>query len=99
MSSKEDYERGCVTLIEQKGNPVGMHSDACMDWHKTHETCDQCPSELGCSQLVGLLLVSMDADPMGKVDQIINAKSAKDIQSVPFQFIDYGEDYPDNYPD
>lgn len=88
-----EYENSCRELIAQKGNDIGMKSDICLQWRDEHDTCLSCPYELGCSQLVGLLLAGMDIDPSAKIDTIINTKDPEFIRKTKFNFPEYESDY------
>lgn len=85
-----EYENSCRELIALKGNKIGMNSDICLQWHKDeHDTCHGCPCELGCTQLIGLLLAGMDIDPCRKVDTIIDTKDPEVIRKIDFHFAEY----------
>jgi hypothetical protein len=97
MVTKNEFETLCKKAIENKGNKVMLHSSECNEFRKTHEGCNGCQWELGCSQFVGLLFVSMDSNPIGKAETILEASNPKVIRTMDFEFSDYGTDYPDDY--
>ncbi len=87
MTIKQEFDTACRKLIRGKGNSIGMNSLDCKQWMTSHENCSGCQHEMGCSQLVGLGLASMDVDPIGKVDRIINAKTSKEVRETPFNCV------------
>jgi len=96
MSSEisESYQN----LVRQLGDRVDIHTQVCVEWKLEHKNCGGCPSELGCSKVVTLLLVSMsqmgyqpqgydDYERMqqaiqGKMDKILRAKSTAEVKAI-----------------
>ena len=76
------------TLVELKGNVVGMDSEKCNQWRKEHENCFGCQFELGCSKLVGVMLSCFDIDPGDKTNSILESNDPEFIRNTDFTFVD-----------
>jgi len=90
----EDFQK----LVRSQGEQVLIHTQTCIEWKLEHENCAGCPSELGCAKAVAMVGVSMssmfyepksfedyermNASIQAKLDKLLKAKTAEEIQSI-----------------
>lgn len=84
MHTDEKLNNVVRDLIEMGGDKVGLHTDACVTFQKTHKNCKGCQYELGCSKQVKIMLTTLNPDTQEDlIDRILAAKTVKDVLAIP----------------
>ena len=64
---------------DNTGLEVKMHSEECVAFKNDHEDCTECPSHEACAKMVYLRYACMKDEPEEKIEEVLEAKSASDI--------------------
>lgn len=64
MSEESELIKAAVVV---HGDDIGIKEPVCLIWKADHANCEGCPSQLGCSKYVSLMLINLQAEinPVG----------------------------------
>ncbi len=95
---ENDISENIQKLVEQHGDRVAIDTKECVLWKMEHSDCVGCPSELGCSKTVKMMLTMMmpmmyepksfdDFERMHRRiaelnHRILNAKTREEVDAV-----------------
>ena len=80
--NKDEYTELLRDAVIAHGYEVGMNSPDCFSHKSTHENCQGCQYELGCSKLVSLQLLGFTHPKPNSVEAILKAETAREIHAV-----------------
>lgn len=73
-------------LLEERGDRVGLKTDDCVAFKKSHKNCKGCQYELGCSKLVHIMLTTFNQDEQDELDELIDrilaAKTVDEVMAI-----------------
>jgi len=79
-------------LLEAQGDKVGMGTENCKAFKKSHKTCEGCQYELGCSKLVHIMLTTFTPSNQGElIDNMLAAKTVDEVKAIPIPIPDFPE--------
>ena len=75
-------------LVELGEDLVRQGMAECKKWHLTHENCDTCPYELGCSKSVRIGLTILASNEYNgdiiqeTIDKLLSSKTVREVKDI-----------------